>query len=253
MKLAAVTTMFGLLFGSLFAPALAPTTAGPACPVHEYRCQARTTADVVADVLPAIVEFQEDRASRPDDEGDTFDNEMRSLWWTAPKAMRTIGTGFYIAADKILTASHVVEGAKTAHLRNKSGKTFEGTVVANDRGRDLALVKVEVTSTVYLKFARYATVGEDALMFGHPHGLTYSVTRGIVSALHRKISYSGYHVSKMLQTDASGNPGNSGGPVTDAQGKVIGVLTAGDFGAQGLLFAVELSLIHEFLTPPLER
>lgn len=130
------------------------------------------------------------------------------------------GSGFVISADGyVVTNSHVLNGARTATVGTHDGRQAAGRTVAIDAGLDLALLKLEGDNHPYVSFGQSAdlAIGEDLVILGYPLGLqSITATRGILSARH----------SGWLQTDATANPGSSGGPAFNMRGEVVGVATA---------------------------
>ncbi len=163
------------------------------------------------------------------------------------------GSGFLINADgTILTNNHVIQGASTISVVFNSGKTVSATVVGTDSIHDLALIKVDpsaVSGVTPLVLADSTTIkpGQMAIAMGSPFGLDESITVGVISGLNRSVR--GSQLTGMLQTDAALNPGNSGGPLLNANGEVIGINTAIEAqpGASGIGFAVPSSVAKSVL------
>lgn len=161
------------------------------------------------------------------------------------------GSGFiYGANGLILTNDHVVNGATSLTVTLLDGRHFPATVIATDPNHDLAIVKIAATGlpTLALGTSDRLAVGEELVVIGSPLGtFTGSVTSGILSATNRSITvtdeltHQPRQLTGLLQTDAAVNPGNSGGPILDLAGNVVGIATATSTTAQGLGFGVPIS------------
>jgi len=154
------------------------------------------------------------------------------------------GSGFLITPDGYgLTNSHVIRDATAVEATLPDGRTAIADVVGTDPATDLALLRLpseEHLPHLTLGDSTGLRVGDYVLAVGSPYGLSFTVTAGIVSALGRALrsEVAGRSIEGMIQTDAALNPGNSGGPLLDAEAQVVGINTAVLFGAQGLCFAV---------------
>lgn len=152
------------------------------------------------------------------------------------------GSGFIISSDGlIVTNSHVVSEIAELEVVLQDGRIFKPQIKGNDPSSDLAVFKIDATNLSIARFGDSSklNVGQLVIAIGNPYGFQYTVTAGVVSALGRSLrSKNGRLIENVIQTDAALNPGNSGGPLINARGEVIGINTAIIRTAQGLCFAV---------------
>ncbi len=159
------------------------------------------------------------------------------------------GSGFFVAPDVVLTNFHVIEGSRLVTVKQQSGANGSGRVIAEDALRDLALVQVQAAGEPVLFRADTALpVGATVEAIGHPRGLEYTLTRGVVSAVREMeaAGVTGGPKVRYLQTDTAINPGNSGGPLFLGD-RVVGVNTFKLREAEGLNFAIHYAEVFDFL------
>lgn len=194
----------------------------------------QTVTGVVSDVAESVVHIG---VSKP------FVNPKNKQQQLQPG----MGSGFIISSDGyVVTNWHVIEDAKDIFVSFADGRKVKADVRGIDPSTDVAVLKIYDSNLKALSFddSDKLKAGQIAIAIGNPLGLQHSVTAGVVSALGRTLrAKNGRLIDDVIQTDAALNPGNSGGPLVNSHGRVIGVNTAVIASAQGLCFAVSSNLV----------
>jgi S1-C subfamily serine protease len=211
----------------------------PIIPTHDaplLDAYSRAVTGAVEQISPSVVNIEVHTASR------ARSGEERER--------RGGGSGFVFTPDGlILTNSHVVHDARRIEVTLADGRRMTATAVGDDPASDLAVIQIEKPRVeeaglipAALGNSQQLRVGQVVIAIGAPYGFQSTVTAGVVSALGRSLrSYAGRLIDDVIQTDAALNPGNSGGPLVDSAGRVVGVNTATILPAQGICFAIGIN------------
>ncbi len=213
-------------------------------------------ADVVEQVSKAIVNIRTEELARRGTEGkgsDFFRKFFSVEGEEDVEALENIGSGVVLDPKGIIvTNEHLVSRALTIRVKFSNRQEYEANVIATDPELDIALLKVdEKTEFPFLKVHKKAIrVGERAIVIGNPYGLSSTVTTGVISALGRNLKISNRVYANLIQTDAAINPGSSGGALLDADGNLLGIVTAIYEEGKGIGFAIPIedvmSMVSEF-------
>lgn len=246
--------------GSVAQTTAMPAAAMPPAQLPNYRAIVQTQGPAVVGITVAGLhkvgnaDMDDDTAPAargPGDDSDPFFRFFRGIPGArmpqqGPQPFRGQGSGFIISPDGlVLTNAHVVREAKQVTVKLSDRREFAAQVLGSDPATDIAVLKLDAKNlpTVQLGDAKQVQVGDYVLAIGAPYGFEQSATQGIVSAKSRSLP--GDSVVPFIQTDAAVNPGNSGGPLFDASGRVVGVnaqIYSQSGGFQGLAFAIPVDV-----------
>lgn len=247
----------------VLAAALASTSAVALAPTSALAVPAGGYADLVDEISPSVVFIEVSGSSAeggpqmelpegmPEELRRRFE-QMMPDGQTNPQPTMGLGSGFIVSKDgQIVTNNHVVQNADKVSVKLSDGRSFEAKVIGSDPMTDLALLKIEADvdlPAVTFGSSEDMRVGDEVIAMGNPFGLGGSVTTGIVSAKSRNINAGPY--DDFIQTDAAINRGNSGGPLFNNAGEVIGVNTAilsPGGGSVGIGFSVPSDLVQNIV------
>jgi len=229
------------------APAPAPTSSAPAAALPDFTRIVRSYGAAVVNVRTSgVMRAGTDGGPSQDDSGAEL---FRRFGFGGPHPrvpVQGLGSGFIVSSDgTILTNAHVVDGAREVRVKLTDRREFPAKVVGVDKETDVAVLRIDAKGlpTVKLGDSSRTQVGEWVVAIGAPFGLENSVTAGIVSAKGRALPAEGY--VPFLQTDVAVNPGNSGGPLFNLAGEVVGInsqIYTSSGGYQGLSFAIPIEV-----------
>lgn len=185
-------------------------------------------------------------------------------YWGQTVRGAAAGSGFVVSRDGyVLTNYHVIDGASTIKVAFVDGTTYDATLVGGEEANDIAVLKIDADNLtpVVLGNSDNLVVGEQVCAIGNPLGeLTFTFTSGYVSALDRSITMENGEIMNMLQTDTAINSGNSGGPLFNMYGQVIGITTAkysssssSSASVEGIGFAIPINDVKEMVTDIIEK
>jgi len=224
--------------------------------IAALRQMGKAFSSIAEKASPAVVGLKAEKVVTQDSQtyqnspfGDDFYEYFfgpRSPRQRSPQRPQTaLGSGFIISSDGyILTNNHMVEGAEKVIVELAGGRKFTAEIIGTDPDSDIAVIKIDADNLPYLELADSDTleVGEWVLAIGNPLGFSHTVTAGIVSAKGRSVGLA--NIENFIQTDAAINRGNSGGPLLNLEGKVVGMNTAiyGATGNIGIGFAIPVNM-----------
>jgi S1-C subfamily serine protease len=229
-----------------------PSLGGPASATSPIQTGQLTIGEIYRDVAPGVVRITAtSEVVTPSD----------PIFGPTVQTEKALGSGFVIdKSGNVVTNYHVVAGAKSIQVSFSNNESYKATIVGTDATTDLAVLRVNAPARALtpLKLGNsdYVQVGDETVAIGNPFGLSRTVTAGIVSALQRQIvSPNQYTIDHVIQTDAAINHGNSGGPLIDMYGRVIGVNAQieGGQGNVGIGFAIPSNTVSTVVNQILKQ
>lgn len=249
------SAFFGAIFGAaavLYLLQAAPVDRARASAVNpnvinqsEMRSPAAMPPEIPADPVPTVARVYAQAA--PGVVSITSTDASTSRFFSAPHPEQGAGSGFVMDYQGyIVTNDHVVDGASDLRVTFADQVTVPAKIIGRDPADDLAVIKVDRSPDqlhpLAIRTSSEIQVGDPAIVIGNPFNLQNSLSTGVISALGReRTSTNGHAMADLIQTDAAVNPGNSGGPLLDQQGRVIGILTQMESpirGSVGVAFAI---------------
>ncbi len=240
----------------LFTTPLSAIAADPDS-IAALRQMGKAFSSIAEKASPAVVGLQAEKIASQDSQ--TYHNDFYEYFfgprsprqrspqrrYQQPRTQMALGSGFIISSDGyILTNNHMVEDTEKVTVELADGRKFTAEITGTDPDSDIAVIKIDADNLPYLEFANSDTleVGEWVLAIGNPLGFSHTVTAGIVSAKGRRVYLA--NIENFIQTDAAINRGNSGGPLLNLEGKVVGMNTAiyGATGNIGIGFAIPANM-----------
>jgi len=231
----------------LVAAVLVQTPGTPLSPEEKYKRRVTPIVEVVEGASPAVVYIQTEQYRDVQD------------WWGRVFSMKTgagAGSGVVIMKEGfIITNNHVVEGARTIKVsfdKRYDERQYDAEVISAVKHEDLALLRIRSERdfpTIPMGTSSDLMIGETVIAIGNPYGQTHTVSEGIISGLHRNVDIpnNGLHFEDLIQTDASINFGNSGGPLLNINGELIGINSAMNAQAQNIGFALPIDRVKAVL------
>ena len=249
-------------------PTNSPSSSATLPPATEMNLREDAIVRAIRAARPAVVNIRGEKVMKPVPYDATTANPASGPASNpadppadSPESQHVNGMGTGILFDPrgyVVTNFHVVDGIEEIHVTTADSKTYVAQVLARDRETDLAIIKIdalagEVFETIHLGESSDLMTGETVIAVGNAFGYEHTVTKGIISALHRSVQVSDVQFYQdLIQTDASINPGNSGGPLLNINGEMIGINVAVRAGAQGIGFAIPINRAMEVVTKMVE-